>query len=254
MPAGIATVLSVLRSSALVVDEQDEVCKASAPAYALGSCAGSQLTVRGAGRPRPAGAPRRPDPRDRARHLRVAGRRRPARHRARRTAEQPAGAGADRGPHPRAARRGDPPGLRGQRLPRAQDARSARSTCSPRRCRRRPTTRRRWSGSRAGCRPRAPGWPSWCSRSSSCRGCRATTRSRSPRRSTSTSVVDRAIDQSTIEARSKEHRDHAQRRARSRDPRQRRRDRTGAGQPGRQRGRLLARGQQGRRRRQAPTS
>ena len=36
LPPGIATVLSVLRSSAVVVDEEDRVVKASAPAYAMG--------------------------------------------------------------------------------------------------------------------------------------------------------------------------------------------------------------------------
>ncbi len=36
LPAGVATVLSVLRSSAVVVDDDDEVIKASAPALALG--------------------------------------------------------------------------------------------------------------------------------------------------------------------------------------------------------------------------
>jgi two-component system, OmpR family, sensor histidine kinase SenX3 len=36
VPAGVATVLSVLRSSALVVDDEDEVVKASAPALAFG--------------------------------------------------------------------------------------------------------------------------------------------------------------------------------------------------------------------------
>jgi two-component system sensor histidine kinase SenX3 len=36
LPAGVATVLSVLRSSAVVVDDEDEVVKASAPAMALG--------------------------------------------------------------------------------------------------------------------------------------------------------------------------------------------------------------------------
>ena len=36
VPAGVATVLSVLRSSALVVGENDEVLQASAPAYVLG--------------------------------------------------------------------------------------------------------------------------------------------------------------------------------------------------------------------------
>ena len=36
VPPGVATVLSVLRSSAVVVDDNDAVLKASAPAYALG--------------------------------------------------------------------------------------------------------------------------------------------------------------------------------------------------------------------------
>ncbi len=45
LPAGIATVLSVLRSSALVVDETDEVLKASAPAYAFGLVRDNQVAV-----------------------------------------------------------------------------------------------------------------------------------------------------------------------------------------------------------------
>ncbi|HSV41674.1 MAG TPA: ATP-binding protein [Nocardioidaceae bacterium] len=45
VPPGVATVLSVLRSSALVVDENDEVLQASAPAYALGLVRGSHLTI-----------------------------------------------------------------------------------------------------------------------------------------------------------------------------------------------------------------
>jgi two-component system sensor histidine kinase SenX3 len=45
VPPGVATVLSVLRSSALVVDETDRVLKASAPAYALGLVRGDRLTV-----------------------------------------------------------------------------------------------------------------------------------------------------------------------------------------------------------------
>ncbi|HEX5769622.1 MAG TPA: ATP-binding protein [Nocardioidaceae bacterium] len=45
VPAGVATVLSVLRSSALVVDENDEVLKASAPAHALGLVRGNELAV-----------------------------------------------------------------------------------------------------------------------------------------------------------------------------------------------------------------
>src|SRR3712207_3716572 len=36
VPPGVSTVLAVLRSSALVVDEHDQVLQASAPAYALG--------------------------------------------------------------------------------------------------------------------------------------------------------------------------------------------------------------------------
>ena len=45
VPTGVATVLGVLRSSAVVVDESDRVLKASAPAYALGLVSGSALTT-----------------------------------------------------------------------------------------------------------------------------------------------------------------------------------------------------------------
>ncbi|MDN4174578.1 ATP-binding protein [Nocardioides sp. SOB77] len=44
VPAGVATVLSVLRSSAVVVDESDVVLKASAPAYSMGLVRGTVLT------------------------------------------------------------------------------------------------------------------------------------------------------------------------------------------------------------------
>jgi two-component system, OmpR family, sensor histidine kinase SenX3 len=43
VPAGVATVLSVLRSSAVVVDDRDVVVKASAPAFAMGFVRGSSL-------------------------------------------------------------------------------------------------------------------------------------------------------------------------------------------------------------------
>ena len=43
VPAGVATVLSVLRSSAVVVDDSDTVLKASAPAYAMGLVRGQSL-------------------------------------------------------------------------------------------------------------------------------------------------------------------------------------------------------------------
>ncbi len=43
VPAGVAAVLSVLRSSAVVVDEGDVVLKASAPAYAMGLVRGAVL-------------------------------------------------------------------------------------------------------------------------------------------------------------------------------------------------------------------
>ena len=42
VPPGVATVLSVLRSSAVVVDDDDVVLKASAPAYALGLVRGNE--------------------------------------------------------------------------------------------------------------------------------------------------------------------------------------------------------------------
>ena len=45
VPAGVATVLSVLRSSALVVDENDQVLQASAPAYVLGLVRENALQV-----------------------------------------------------------------------------------------------------------------------------------------------------------------------------------------------------------------
>jgi two-component system sensor histidine kinase SenX3 len=44
VPPGVATVLSVLRSSAVVVDENDLVLKASAPAYALGLVRGNAMS------------------------------------------------------------------------------------------------------------------------------------------------------------------------------------------------------------------
>ncbi len=43
--AGVAAVLSILRSSAVVVDESDQVLKASAPAYAFGLVRGNRLVV-----------------------------------------------------------------------------------------------------------------------------------------------------------------------------------------------------------------
>ena len=45
VPPGIGTVLSVLRSSALLVNENDEVVKASAPAYSLGLVRGNRVAV-----------------------------------------------------------------------------------------------------------------------------------------------------------------------------------------------------------------
>jgi two-component system sensor histidine kinase SenX3 len=44
LPPGVAAVLSVLRSSALVVDAEDVVLKASAPAIAMGIVRGNQIT------------------------------------------------------------------------------------------------------------------------------------------------------------------------------------------------------------------
>lgn len=46
LPPGVASVLSVLRSSAVVVDGNDEVLKASAPAYAMGVVRGGELAER----------------------------------------------------------------------------------------------------------------------------------------------------------------------------------------------------------------
>jgi two-component system sensor histidine kinase SenX3 len=46
LPPGVAAVLSVLRSSALVVDANDAVLKASAPAIAMGIVRGNEITLR----------------------------------------------------------------------------------------------------------------------------------------------------------------------------------------------------------------
>src|ERR1700709_734671 len=45
LPPGVGTVLSVLRSSAVVLDESDSVVKASSAAYALGLVRGGKLAV-----------------------------------------------------------------------------------------------------------------------------------------------------------------------------------------------------------------
>src|SRR5687767_4385643 len=45
VPPAVATVLSVLRSSAVVVGEDDTVLKASAPAYAFGLVRGNVLVA-----------------------------------------------------------------------------------------------------------------------------------------------------------------------------------------------------------------
>ena len=45
VPPGVATVLTVLRSSALLVDEEDRVVKASAPAYVMGLVDGTSVAV-----------------------------------------------------------------------------------------------------------------------------------------------------------------------------------------------------------------
>jgi two-component system sensor histidine kinase SenX3 len=45
VPPGVAAVLAVLRSSALVVDRDDQVLKASAPAHAMGLVSGTRMAV-----------------------------------------------------------------------------------------------------------------------------------------------------------------------------------------------------------------
>ncbi|NED87747.1 two-component sensor histidine kinase, partial [Streptomyces sp. SID11233] len=45
LPPGVDTVLSVLSSSAVVLDEEDNVVKASSAAYALGLVRGGRLAV-----------------------------------------------------------------------------------------------------------------------------------------------------------------------------------------------------------------
>ena len=161
--------------------ESDHVLKASAPAYAFGLVRGNKVLVRRAARPDRPGTPRRPDPRERHRPVRrtAAG--------STRTADGPRGpaglapgAGPRRGPHPRAPGRGGAPRLRGQRQPRAQDPGRRHPAAGRGRHRRRRRPRGRAALRQPDAAPRATASPSWSSRSSSCPGSRATTRSRRP--------------------------------------------------------------------------
>jgi two-component system sensor histidine kinase SenX3 len=144
LPAGVATVLAVLRSSAVVVDDSDDVVKSSAPAVALGLVRSQRLAsaelaelvsqVRRDGRrggPPQGGGPART----------VTARSRP---------ELAAGAGPRRGPHPRrrvdAVRRDYVANVSHElKTPVRAIRLLAEAVGTP------PTTRRRSSASPAGC-------------------------------------------------------------------------------------------------------
>ena len=155
VPPGAAAVLGVLRASAVLVGPDDRVVQASASAHAAragarttgwssGSCCSWSRTCAATGRSGRASwcsagpavgaaAPGRPG----------------------RAAGAATGAGAGRGPHPRAAGRRRPPRLRRQRQPRAQDAGRRAVAAGRGGAARPPTTRRRCAGSPPGCRSRA---------------------------------------------------------------------------------------------------
>ena len=155
------------------------------------------------------GAPRRRHPRGRARP-----RPRPARpRRASSCASRVAPLGADHvlllveDRTEAAPGRGDPPRLRRQRQPRAEDP--GRRHLAARRGRRStprddPEAVRRFAG-RMQRRVRR-GSPASCRRSSSCPGCRSPTRSTTPSPSTSTSCVREAVDRAGSLAEAKRHR------------------------------------------------
>ena len=121
VPAGVAEVLAVLNSTGVVVGPHDEVLQATGTARTLGLVRGSRIVEPPAARPGPAVRRER-----RRRHHRA-----PADHRGRRAGQllhrpgRPAGRGPDPGagrrPDRRPPDRADPPGLRGQRQPRAED-------------------------------------------------------------------------------------------------------------------------------------
>ena len=204
---GSPTSWRVLRSSAVVLDVDDRVVRCQpGRATPWGWSAADRLVVRGAARAGPADAPGRRDPgaaagaaarAARQRHVRRAGPGRAARVRPR-----PA---ARRGPHRGPPGRGGPARLRRQRQPRAQDAG------------RRDGAARRGAGGRGG-RPggRTPlrrpdaareraAQPGWCRTSSSCPGCRATTRSRRRPWCALDDVVAEAVDRSRATAEARRH-------------------------------------------------
>ena len=229
----------------------DAVLQASAPAYTLGLVRGDRAARRTSCRPRARSTPRRRDPPGRAGDRRAAGRPAVPRLRPGGAAEQPAGPGAHRGPHPRAPGRGDPARLRRQRLPRAQDA----GRCATLLAEAVAGGRRRPGGGaalrRRGCRPRPtrlnqPGPADH----RAVAGSRATTPWTQPLPVDVDDVSSSApIDHQRDRGQGQGHRGRARRRARPRGPRQRRPDRPGAGnlvanavayspdaQPGRRRG------------------
>ena len=254
VPAGIATVLSVLRSSALVVDENDEVLKASAPAYAFGLVRGNQVAVE--------------ELADLVRQVRRDGQIRETelRHRARAAASHRLHVTARVAPlssrlvlalvedrtrerRVEAIRRDfvanvshelkTPVGALNLLAEAVQEAADD------------PEAVIRFAGRMQTESARLTKLVQQIIELSRLQGDDPL---EDPQAVDVDAVVARAIDQSTIDAQSKDISVVHNGEPRAADPRQRRRGRAGARQPGRERGGLLPRGQPGRRRRQAPTS
>ena len=202
LPAGVADVLAVLRSSAVVLDGEDRVVRASPAAYSFGLvrrtawCPDDLLElarkVRRDGEIREAELelPRGPLGTSTHRGLRQGG-----------AAGLGARAAAGRGPHRGSPGRRGPPRLRGQRQPRAQDPGGGAGAA-------RRGAARRGGRPRGGAPVRRPhaargatGCPGWCRTSSTCPGCRATTRCARRRWSSSTSVVAEAVDRCRLAGR-----------------------------------------------------
>ena len=167
LPPGIASVLSVLSSSAVVLDNHDRVLRASAAARSFGLVKGDQLMM---GELLALARQVRRDGEIREGEIEVSGSAFGGRRTSFAVRVAPLGAALGGGGLILLLAEDQTESRRVEEVRRdfvanisheLKTHRSARSRCSPRPWKRRPTTRRRCAGSPAGCGRRRPGSPIW---------------------------------------------------------------------------------------------